>query len=249
MSINRSNETTPTCRLLLLIIAGIVSFSPRMSRADEVARREISQFDRADVDTIKMHTRQILSEPDLAVSKTFWQWLAGKFSKWKRPQINLRSGWAKLIVWILFIWCVLTLVAILAHLIWTVGLLVWPNTHRQNVISGSGSERVRSMSFEELYERARELAEKGAFAEAISFMIVAMLRLLDSVGTIRFHESKTNGDYVREYPSDHAGRSEFRQFVLVFEQTIYGRLHGDRQTYSKMNSLMEQIRNCVTQKA
>ena len=249
MLINRSNKTAVTCRLLLLIIAGIVSLSPRVSRADEVAGREISQFDRADVDTIKMHTRQILSEPDLAARKTFWQWLGGKLPKGRLPSLNLRSGWAKFIVWILLIWCVLTLVAILAHLIWTVGLLVWPNTRRQDVMSGSGSERVRSMSFEELYERARELAEKGAFAEAISFMIAALLRLLDSVGTIRFHESKTNGDYVREYPSDHVGRNEFRQFVMVFEQTIYGRLHGDRQTYSKMNSLMEQIRSCVTQKA
>lgn len=249
MLINRSNETAVTRRLLLLIIAGIVTLSPRLSRADTVAPREISQFDRADADAIKMHTRQILSEPDLAARKTFWQWLGEKIFTGGLPSLNLRSGWAKLVVWILLIWCVLTLVAILAHLIWTVALLVWPTTHRQNVMSGSGSERVRSMSFEELYERAHELAEKGAFAEAISSMIVAMLRLLDSVGTIRFHESKTNGDYVREYPSDHVGRSEFRQFVLVFEQIIYGRLHGDRQTYSKMSSLMEQIRNCVTQKA
>ncbi|UCE47661.1 MAG: DUF4129 domain-containing protein, partial [Phycisphaerales bacterium] len=158
-------------------------------------------------------------------------------------------GLAKCVLWILLIWCVLTLVAILAHLIWTVALFVRPSTHRQKVTGGSGPERVRSMSFEELYERARELAEKRAFAEAVSFMILALLRLLDSVGIIRFHESKTNGDYVREYPSNHVGRSEFGQFVLVFEQTIYGRLQGDRQAYSKMNSLMEQIRSCVSKKA
>jgi len=249
MLINRSNDAVRARRLLLLIIAGIISFSPHFSRADEVAHAETFQFDRADIDTIKMHTRQILSEPDLAARKTFWQWLWGKFSKWEKPDIPWAPGFAKIVLWILLIWCVLTLVAILAHLIWTVALFVRPNSHRQQVTAGSDSGRVKSMSFEELYERARALAENGAFVEAMSFMILALLRLLDSVGTLRFHESKTNGDYIREYPSDHVGRSEFRQFVLVFEQTIYGRLQGDRQSYSKMNSLMERIRGCVSQKA
>jgi hypothetical protein len=231
------------------MIAGIVSFSPHLSRGDEAGPGGTSQFDRAEVETIRMHTRQILSDPDLAARTTFWQWLGGKFSKWEKPDFKLGSGWTKFILWVLIIWCVLTLLAILAHLIWTVRLLVWPNSHRQNTMGGSSHEPLKNMSLEELYKRVQKLAEKGAFAEAISVMIVALLRLLDSVGTIRFHESKTNGDYVREYPSDHVGRSEFRQFVLIFEQAIYGRLHGERQTYSQMNSLMEQIRNCVTQKA
>lgn len=249
MIINCSNETAPICRLLLLIITGIISFSPRLSRADEIAIEGISQFDRADVETIKMHTGQILSEPALASRKTFWQWLGDKFSRWKRPNLDLGSGWATFIRSVILIWCVLALLAILAHLIWTIRLLVWPNRHRQNAITGSSSIAVKITSFEELYKMAQELAEKGAFAEAISLLILALLRLLDSVGTIRFHESKTNGDYVREYPSDHVGRNEFRRFVLIFEQTIYGSFRGDRQTYSQMNSLMEHIHNCVTQKA
>jgi hypothetical protein len=64
---------------------------------------------------------------------------------------------------------------------------------------------------------------------------------------VRFHESKTNGDYIREYPSGYAGRDEFRKFVLMFEQTIYGGLRSSGQIYRQMNSLMEHIHNCVTQ--
>ena len=96
---------------------------------------------------------------------------------------------------------------------------------------------------------AQTLAEKGAFFEAISVMMVALIRLLDSIGVVRFHESKTNGDYVREYPSGLTSRNEFRQFVLIFEQIVYGRFHCDHQTYGQMNFLMEQIRNSVSQKA
>jgi hypothetical protein len=196
-----------------------------------------------------MHTRQILSEPDMAPRKSFWQWLWAKFSRWEKPDISLGPRLAKVILWVVIIWCVLTLLAILAHLIWTLILFVRPDVSRQKVTGGPGSEHVKSMSFDELYERARKLAEKGAFTEAMSFMIVALLRLLDSLGTIRFHESKTNGEYIREYPADHVGRSEFRQLVLIFERTIYGRLQSDCQAYHKMNSLMERIRNIVSQKA
>jgi hypothetical protein len=249
MSINYRNEIADNCKLLLLITAGILSALSSLSRADETAIIRTSPFERADVETIKMHTRQILSEPALASRKTFQQWLLEKFSKWKRPEFDLGSGWATLIWSVILIWCILTLSAILVHLIWTIRLYIRPNSHRKKTASGAGSKQVRITSFEELYIIAKELADKGAFSEAISAMLAGLLRLLDSLGTLCFHESKTNGDYIREYPSNLAGRNEFRKFILIFEQVIYGRFCCDRQTYSQLNSLMECIRNGVTQKA
>ena len=249
MLIYSRNETVIICRLLLLVIAGIFSSSFSLSRADETAITKTSQFERADVETIKMHTRQILSEPALASRKTFRQWLLEKFSKWNGPKFNLGSGWATLIWSVILIWCILTLAAILTHLIWTIRLWIRPKKYRKNAAGGTSSKPSKIMSFEELYKIAQELADKGSFSEAISAMLSGLLRLLDSSGIIRYHESKTNGDYIREYPSNLASRNEFRKFILVFEQIVYGRFCCDRQIYSQMNSLMECIHNGVTQKA
>ena len=249
MLINRRSETAKNCSLLLLIFAGILSSSPSLSPADETAILRTSQFERADVETIKMHTKQILSEPALASRKTFRQWLLEKFSKWKRPDIDLGSGWATLIWSVILIWCVLTLSAIIVHLVWTICLYIRPNKYRNNVVTSPGSKPTINLSFEELYKKAQELADKGAFSEAISALLSGLLRLLDSAGTICFHESKTNGDYIREYPRNLVGQNEFRKFILIFEQTIYGRFYCDRQTFSQLNYLMEYIRKGVTQKA
>jgi hypothetical protein len=249
MFVHPSHETAPTCRWALLIIAGMVSFSSPLSRADEITLPAVWQYDRADIETIKMHTRQILSEPALAPRTTFWQWLWEKFSRWEKPDFHLGSDWAKLIWSVTFIWCVLALLAILTHLIWTIYLLIWPNRRRRNRTAGPGVEPVKSTSFDDLYRTAQALAEKGAFSEAIGVMMVALLRLLDSAGIVRFHESKTNGDYVREYPSGFTGRNEFRKFVLVAERAVYGHFPCDHQTYWQMNSLMECIRSRATRKA
>jgi hypothetical protein len=247
--VNPSSEIVWTCGWVLLAIAGITAFATHSCRADKIIRPEAWQFERADVDTIRMHTRQILSEPDLAPRKTFWQWLTEKFSKWDKPDLRVGSGWSKLIWSIFVVWAILTLVAILIHALWTVRVLIWPGGPHDNATVAPGSESVKITSFEELYEMARTLAEKEAFCEAISVMMVAMLRLLDSIGIVRFHESKTNGDYIREYPPSLISRNEFKKFVLTFEQVVYGRFNCDRQTYWQMNSLMEHIHNGVSQKA
>jgi Domain of unknown function (DUF4129) len=249
MSVNRSNEVARTCGWVLLSVAGIAAFAVRPGRADETARPEARQFERADADTIRMYTRQILSEPDLVPRKTFWQWLQEKFSRWEKPNWHVGSRWATLIWRIFVIWAVLTLLAILIHAVWTIRLLIWPSAVRSHAPSAPGSGPAKITSFDELYKTAQAMAARGAFCEAISMMTIALLHLLDSIGIVRFHESKTNGDYVGEYPSGLTSRNEFRKFILIFEQTVYGRFPCDRQTYRQMNSLMEQIRIGVRQKA
>jgi len=247
MSVYHRNEAALNLGFLLFITAGIFLSFPVLSYAYEDTGSATSQFDRVDVKTIKICTRQILSEPDFAPKKTFWQWLTEKFSKWKRPKFNLGPGWTRFILLVIVIWCVLTLMAVLIHFIWTICLLIRSNKDIRGVSNKFSSELVKITSFEELYRMTQELAEKGAFSEAISIMIVALLRWLDSKGIVRFHESKTNGDYIREYPSGYAGQNEFEEFVLIFEQIIYGGLPDNGKTYRKMNSLREYIHNCVTQ--
>lgn len=247
MLVSRSIDTTLIYRFLLLLITGILFSPSEVLQAYEVKQQRTSQLNRADAETIKLLTHQILSEKDFAPRKTFWQWLEEKLFKLKGPKFNLGQGWTTIICWIIIIWCILTLIAILIHFIWTICVLIRTNVNSSDIKSTKGSQSVKVTSFEELYKMTQELAKNGAFHEAISMMTIALLRWLDSINIVSFHESKTNGDYFREYPSDYAGRDEFRQFVLLSEKTIYGGLHSNGQIYRQMNSLMEQIRGRGTQ--
>ena len=247
MLVSRSNDTTLIYRFLLLLITGILFSPSTVLHADEVKHERTSQINRADADTIKLLTHQILSEKDFTPRKTFWQWLEEKLFKLRRPKLNLGQGWTNIICWIIIIWCILTLIAILIHFIWTICVLIRTNVNSSAVKRTKGSQSVKVTSFEELYKMTQELARKGEFREAIGMMTIALLRWLESIDIVRFHESKTNGDYFREYPSDYAGRDEFRRFVLLFEQTIYGGIQSNGQIYRQMNSLMEDVRGRVRQ--
>ncbi|MBN1972253.1 MAG: hypothetical protein JW787_01340 [Sedimentisphaerales bacterium] len=245
MSAKHYRQTTLKCRFLLSAAIVIIFLSPAIFFANESADTDSVQYNRADADTIKILTRQILSIKDFAPRKTFQQWLIEKLTKWDLPKLEFSHGWVAVVCWIILIWCILTLIAIFIHFIYTITLLIRPAAVSSDAGRNISSKSVKITSFTELYKMAQEFAGNGAFREAVSTISAALLYWLDSVNIVSFHESKTNGDYIREYPSDYTGRDAFRKFICISEQNIYGSLRSDNQTYNQMNSLMEHIQNCV----
>lgn len=243
-----NNRDISKHRFVALLIAGIAFSAVVLSKGVETQANNVAQYERPDAETIKMHTRQILSDIRFSPRKTFWQWLIDKLARWKGPKLDLGTGWAKFIFWVVFFWCVLTLVAILIHLIWTIHILISSRTISSRVHRHIGRESLGAKSFKELCKIAQELAGKQAFREAIGILMLALLRWLDSGSLIRFHESKTNGDYIREYPTAHPSCKDFKKFVNAFEHTIYGGLQVDGQVYRQMNFLLEHICNHVNQR-
>ncbi|MHC4744253.1 MAG: hypothetical protein ACYS8Z_20245, partial [Planctomycetota bacterium] len=205
-------------------------------------RKQNPEFQRPDKDTIVSETRHILADPRFAPKRTFWQWLSAKLAGWDPPRIAGAGGIVRVLVWILSIWCVLTILAILAHLVWTLYVLAGP------VRRGGGSHygavtalAIETMSIDQLLAKAKELAEKGAFAEALGFLMVSILRRLGDAGLVKFHMSKTNGDYVREYPPENPTKTEFQEFVMAFEKTVYGGVTCNRKYFDNMHVLSEEI--------
>ena len=189
--------------------------------------------------------QEIVSDPRYAPRKTFWQWLTEKLAKWGGPR--LPRGVKDFLVWSVATWCILTLLAILAHFVWTIWLLMRPQRGSATDLPGD-SEDYESASFEQLWERSAELARAGAFRAAIGVLLVAVLRRLDALKILRFHKSKTNGEYVREYPGQLAGRREFVQFVVAFERNVYGGFEIAKPTYDTMSTLARQVLSDVSQK-
>jgi hypothetical protein len=223
--------------LLLAVGAAWVAWVP----AGAAPTDRTSQYERPDAQTIKDHTRQILSDPQFAPRKTFAQWLQEKLRRWDRPDVRLPRGIGTFLLWAVIAWCLLALLAIFIHFLWTIWVLV-----RRPQISGiplgaEGSVLYERWSFEQLWQKSQDLAQRGAYRDAAGVLLLALLRRLDASRVLRFHTSKTNGEYLREYPGQAPGRSQFAQFVAAFERSIYGGLEVPKQTYETMNSLAERI--------
>jgi len=203
-------------------------------------------FDRPHPDVVRETTRQVLSDPKFAPYRTFWQWLMDALSGWKGPNLGFAAPWLEFLGWFFLAWCILALVVVLGHIVWVIvsalrgrfGSGAW-------VRSRMASQGHQALSYEELIELMRRLAGQGAFRDAMSAMMAALLHWLDTARILGFHQSKTNGDYIREFPESSPARDEFRRFVLAFERTIYGGEPCDERTFQELEEGFRRIRGHV----
>ena len=209
--------------------------------AGAVAPDKTLSYERADAETIRTHARDIVADPRFARRISFADWLRQKLGRWERPETRLPDWLGQGLVWTIIVWCVLTLVAILAHLVWTIWLLVRPASQLGSGAGSASADSYDSATFEQLWQRSAELARQRAFRDAVGVLALALLRRLESMQILRYHKSKTNGEYVREYPGERPGRREFGEFVATFERTVYGGLPVQEQTHQTMSTLAERI--------
>ena len=238
--------STPRSNLVLVLMLAAVPaamcFLPagRAFAGEEPAG---SGFDRPDAETVRTEVQSILDDPRYAPRKSFIQWLLEKL---RGPGRGSGTSWfggpGEVVFWIVFGWCVIALLAILGHAVWTVVVMVRARSRSSDPDAlSAGSARDRPKSYKDLNKQMRELAGRGAYREAIGVMMVALLHRLESADLLRFHQSKTNGDYVREYPPQQPGEEDFRRFALDFDAAVYSAALCDRHVYEHINNTFEQI--------
>ncbi|HEY7234311.1 MAG TPA: DUF4129 domain-containing protein [Gemmatimonadaceae bacterium] len=109
--------------------------------------------------------------------------------------------------------------------------------HLRSAAGAVGSRR-------DAWTAARELAEQGEFADASHALYSAVLETLSRAGTIRFHASKTAGDYARELRRAGAPiASDFRSFARELDRVVYGRVKVTRTEFDALLQAAEQIAN------
>jgi len=191
--------------------------------------------------------QDILADPRYAPRKTFVQWLLESLSRIHKPD-QPASGWQEVLWWIVLIWCGLTVIAIVGHILWQVASLLGIRIGgRLRGTRARWARAPRPESLEQIQARVRELAARGAFREAVSVMMLALVRWLEHAGLLAFHNSKTSGDYVREYPRASGGRDAFREFALTFDHIAYGGERCDRAAYSRADHLFQRVLKHVEQ--
>jgi len=99
-----------------------------------------------------------------------------------------------------------------------------------------------SQAPEALLEQAHELAARGAFREAMSRALAALLRFLEVRGTLELHPSRTNGEYLRRLRSNRPLADDVRNVVVAVESVEFG---GEKPSRQRSTELLERVSRIV----
>jgi len=207
---------------------------------------------RPDAGTIRAETRKVLADPAFAertsLSDSILRWFLEKLRGWHGPSLGWTGGWLGILEWLILIWCVATLVAILIHFLWTVYMMLGPRrAKRAGGFRPGVAAELAEASVEELQRWRDRLAREGRFREAVAVMLLLLLRHLEACGLVQFDASKTNGDYVREFPRGRSDRDGFRRFVRSCDVAVYSEAACGRQMYERLGTDFARIRERVEQ--
>ncbi|MCA9691461.1 MAG: DUF4350 domain-containing protein, partial [Myxococcales bacterium] len=107
----------------------------------------------------------------------------------------------------------------------------------QEAASGVETEVAR------LLARARQRADAGQLAAAITDLHAALLRRLAEVGRIHLHSARTNGDHIRDLRGDHELQGAVRDVVREVERVQFGHAAPARAQFdglfSRVRALVE----------
>ena len=223
--------------LLWLILAG-AGMGVRQAGAQTTANT--SAYERPETAQIRRHMRDILADKHYTPKKNFIQHLEDFFFRWEGKSLNIRSSVGRFLLWVFVIWSVLTLIAILIHFIWTIMVMARSGGAGYGV-SKSAVPQVHEKSPGELFALAQHMVKTGNYHEAIQLLMLATLKRLDARGVLRFHASKTNGDYLRDFPRESEQYGDFKTCVDIFERSIYGRLIPAQTAYHQLVSLVQRF--------
>jgi hypothetical protein len=200
------------------------------------------------------HTRaaiaEVLARPEFADLRTdpdsLWrrviEWLG---SLWKRDSsaIGHLPEW---LLWLIVGWIVLTLLAILAHLMYSLWQLLSglsrPSSSGPRALRHEGELLgIRNLDFETVHAEARRRLAAGDWLAATRYYYVAAILGLDRQGAIEFRPSKTNRDYFGELRARARLQGPFGRLTERFESIIYAGRAATASTSCDMAETVESL--------
>jgi uncharacterized protein DUF4129 len=96
---------------------------------------------------------------------------------------------------------------------------------------------------------SRELSAAEDYVGACHALYAAVIDTLARGGAVKFHSSKTSGDYARELRRNGSqALQNFRAFARQFDRVVYGAASADRGDYERLARAAEQataVRNAA----
>jgi hypothetical protein len=172
--------------------------------------------------------------------RKIFAWLKSLF----RRVGSAMEHWPHWVMWIIVAWMFLTLLAILAHLIYTLAQLLGGSFRTSD--AGSRVHRhqgellgIRELNFETVYAEACRLLTVGDWPAATRYYYVSAILWLDRQGAIAFRPSKTNRDYIRELQALSKFQNPFGRLTNCFESIIYAGQPATAFTSRNMADIVE----------
>jgi hypothetical protein len=104
------------------------------------------------------------------------------------------------------------------------------------------SAEERNLSSTQSSQRAIEQAAGGNYRDAIRYLYLTTLILLDERGLLRFDHSLTNREYLQRLGSARLGQL-LTPIVDTFDRTWYGHTLPTREEYERYAALVEEVRH------
>ena len=181
---------------------------------------------------------RVYARPEYQERHGIREWLAGVFSRlwaWIGEQLSAFAGlkvshpW---IWWAVVGWLVITVLALLAHLVWST--LQAARRGEDAEPAAARTRRARPRTAADWEAEAARLAAEGRLREAAAALYQALLLRLDGRGAVRFDPSKTPGDYRREARPHPEAAKALGAFLRLFEPVAFGGRGLDAEGWERM---------------
>jgi hypothetical protein len=250
------------CGALLILAALAANAQPSEAASRSAVADATSQTDSAYRDRARTAIHDVLAKPEFADLHSdpyaFWR----RIYEWIGDFLEQIRNLPPLLYWPIVGGMILTLVAILGHLIYTLVTLARgtkradKNAQGRDKITGE-LLGIQDLDFDKVYAEAKRLLGADEWTAATRYFYVAAILWLDREGAIVFKRSKTNCDYIAELaragvpplggwgekpPKGGTPAQAFRRLTDLFEPIVYG---GRQPTSSNMDDISTNVESLL----
>ena len=198
-------------------------------------------FKPADVDPLK----EILARPEFSWDQgqtlELPKWLANLFDSISKFFDRIIFSVANLI----FQWRYLLMVAaavVLLISLFYIARNLSRSLVREAQLAEEGSEEETILTSKGAIQRAQTLSTQGDYRNAIRYLYLSSLLMLDEQGLLRYDRSRTNREYLRSISSHPELANPLRDVIDVFDRVWYGFEPVDQQTYESYQEHVNELR-------
>jgi hypothetical protein len=113
---------------------------------------------------------------------------------------------------------------------------------RDAQLEAEGSESDDLLTSKGAFKRAESLSMQGDYRNAIRYLYLSSLLVLDEQGVMRYDRSRTNREYLRSVASRPELANRLRDVIEVFDRVWYGYEAVDVNTYKSYVEHVEELR-------
>ena len=109
-------------------------------------------------------------------------------------------------------------------------------------LAGDGPGEHEVLTSETALQRAEALSRGGNYRNAVRYLYLSALLLLDERGLLRYDRSRTNREYLRTVSDSPALIQPLRTVIEIFDRVWYGFEPIDAQTYQEYVERVGELR-------